>query len=177
MPRSPAALFELSRQALGTTQVGLGKLFGVARRTAQRWSSSGVPSYHLPQLAAYVHPHDAKLAAEIALSAGTTLEALGLVTPQPETVAPVHAPSHAIPPARVPPAPPMLVPPMAARPSPTPLPPAVVEAVVCACAEAMDLSPRQVRPGLHAAFAVALEIGLDVQTAERGLRAKLPSKT
>jgi hypothetical protein len=142
--------------------VGLGAMFGVARRTAQRWSQSGVPFYHLPELAKYVHPHNAALAAEIALSAGTTLEALGLVKPQPAPLAPSPgATAGPIAPA------PAMAAPVAAG---------LVEAVVCACADAMDLSPRQVRPGLHAAFAVAAEMGLDVQSVERWLRAKLPPK-
>lgn len=158
MPRSPAALFELSRVALGTTQVGLGRMFGVARRTAQRWSDTGVPFYHVPKLAMLVHPHDPELAAEIAASVGTTLEALGLVKPPPPVVPLVEAlPAPTAPPSPAPPVPP-------------PLPPEVAEAVVCACAEAMDLSPRAVRPGLHAAFAIAAQMGLDVQSVERWLR-------
>jgi hypothetical protein len=156
MARSPAALFELSRVALGTTQVGLGKMFGVARRTAQRWSDTGVPFYYLPKLAALVYARDPLLAAEIAASAGKTLEGLGIVKPSPPMAPPVDTPP-------APQAPPSPAP-------PPPLPAGVAEAVVCACAEAMDLSPRAVRQGLHAAFATAAQLGLDVQTVERWLR-------
>jgi hypothetical protein len=152
MPRSHAALFELSRQALGTTQVGLGQMYGVARRTAQRWAHSGMPSHHLPDLALRVHPHDPELAAEIALAAGTTLDALGIGAPA------------SLPPSA-----------QATVPSPPPHSPSIVDAVVCAAAETMDLSPRVVRAGLHAAFARAQELGLDVPTVERALRAR-PNK-
>jgi hypothetical protein len=155
MPLRPQALFELARIALGTTQVGLGASLGVARRTAQRWSDHGVPSYHLPDLARLVYPHDPALAAEVAAAAGTSLEALGIVQPPPPP-----APA-ALPPTPPPPAP------------PPPPPDGVVDAVVCAASEAMGLMPGAVRPGLHAAFARALEIGLSVELVERALRAKL----
>jgi hypothetical protein len=49
----------------------------------------------------------------------------------------------------------------------------VVDSVVCACAEAMDMMPRDVRPGLLAAFARATELGVDVQKVERVLRGTL----
>jgi len=148
-PRS-AALFELSRQALRTTQVGLGKMLGVSRRTAQRWTGAGVPSYEMRKLAHLVHPADPNLAGEIAKSMGTTLEALGIVSPPP------------------PPPPPAALPPVRLAP-----PNGVVDAVVCAAAEAMELMPREVRPALHAAFARAGEIGLTVEDVERALRATL----
>jgi hypothetical protein len=145
MSQHSAALFELSRQALGTTQAELGEMLGISRRTAQRWASAGVPSYEMRKLAQLVHAKDPKLAAQIAASVGTTLEAIGIVRP-------------------VPAAPP---------PAPRPSPDGVVDAVVCAAAEAMELMPRDVRPALHAAFARAGEIGLTVDDVERALRAKL----
>jgi hypothetical protein len=150
MSLSPGAIFELSRIALRTTQVGLGAMFGVSRRTAQRWSDRGFPSTQLPKLASLVHPLDPKLAAAIAAAAGTTLEALGIVRPEPA------------------PPPPLLPPPA------PPLPDSVVDAVVCAAAEAMDTMPRHARAGVHAAFARAKELGVDVAFVERVLRAQLP---
>jgi hypothetical protein len=142
------ALFELARQALGTTQEELGERLGVSRRTSQRWSGSGVPSYYLPELARLVHPHDPVLAGEIAQAAGMTLKAAGIVLPPPP-----------------PPAPP-----------PAPPPDGVVDAVVCAAAEAMEMMPKEVRPGLLAAFARAKEVGLTVDVVERALRSKLHSE-
>jgi hypothetical protein len=139
------ALFELARQALGTTQEELGERLGVSRRTSQRWAGSGIPSYYLPELARLVHPHDPVLAGEIAQAAGMTLKAAGIVLPPPP-----------------PPAPP-----------PAPPPDGVVDAVVCAAAEAMEMLPKAIRPGLHAAFLRAKEIGLTVDVIERALRMKL----
>jgi hypothetical protein len=168
MAKAPRPFFLLAHQAMGKTQAGLGEALGVARRTAQRWAQNGVPSYHMPELAKVVHPHDANLAAEIAAAVGTTLEALGLVVPaavpslEPapalvhEATAAASAASAAKP--ESPPAPAM--------------PDAVVDAVVCAAAEVMNLPPREVRAGLHAAFASAKEIGLTVDAVERALRAK-----
>jgi len=147
MPRDAIALFELSRQALGTTQEALGKMLGVSRRTAQRWTLSGIPGYRLPDLARLVHPHDPALAGEIAAAAGTTLAAAETTPAAPERVV--------------------------ASPPPADPPDGVVDAVVCAAAEAMEMMPRDVRPGLHAAFARASEIGLTVDVVERALRSKL----
>lgn len=170
MARSRRPLFLLAGQALGETQEGLGKALGVARRTAQRWAKTGIPDDTLPDLAKLVYPHDADLAAEIAAAAGTTLEALGLVAP---LVAPAPAPAVevAAAPARAPEPDPAA--PSASAP---PLPDAVVDAVVCAAAEVMNLSPREVRAGLLAAFACAREIGLSVDAVERALRAKQPKR-
>jgi hypothetical protein len=159
MPPSPLALFELSRSALHTTQSGLGEKLGVSRRTAQRWAQQGVPGYHMPALARLVHPHDAQLAGHIAAAMGTTLEAMGIVRPAPPPVAEVAPP----PPPPAPPLPP---------PAPPPPPDGVVDAVVCAAAEAMEMMPRDVRAGLHAAFARASEIGVTVAMVERVLRPK-----
>ncbi|HLK40364.1 MAG TPA: helix-turn-helix transcriptional regulator [Polyangiaceae bacterium] len=50
---------------------------------------------------------------------------------------------------------------------------AIVDAVVCAAAEAMNLMPREARPGLLAAFARAKQIGLSVDEVEGALRASL----
>ena len=57
------------------------------------------------------------------------------------------------------------------QPPPPPAPPP--DGVVCAAAEAMEMMPREVRPGLHAAFARAREIGLTVDVIEHALRVKL----
>lgn len=124
-------------------------MLGVSRRTAQRWSSQGMPSYEMTNLARVVHPREPALAADIVAALGTTLEAQGIVPPAP--------PAPAIPP-------------------PPPEPPAgVVDAVVCAAAEAMEMMPNEVRPGLYAAFARAREIGLTVDVIERALRSRLRS--
>ena len=81
MSQSSVALFELSAQVPRTTQVGLGEMLGVSRRTAQRGAASGVPSYEMRRLAELVHPVNPNLAMQIAASLGTTLETLGIVKP------------------------------------------------------------------------------------------------
>jgi hypothetical protein len=135
---SAAALFELSREALQTSQQGLGEMLGVSRRTAQRYARGGVPGYYMADLATLVAPHDRVLAEELASRAGTTLVALGAI---PAVTAPL-VPHDGL-----------------------------VDAIVCAAAEAMDASPRAVRAGLAAAFARARGLGLPLDAVERVLRA------
>jgi hypothetical protein len=147
MPPNPLGWFVLSQNALVATQAQLGAMLGVSRRTAQRWSRSGVPRHSLPDLARLVHPRAPDLAHDIMTFMGSTLEAAGIV-------APVSSPA----------------------PTPTPatsLPDVVVDALVCAAAEAMDVMPAKVRPGLHAAFVRAKELGLNVDTVERVLHERL----
>jgi hypothetical protein len=91
---------------------------------------------------------NASFAAEIAIGADTTLEALGIVRPPPP-----------------------------AAPPPLPAPPqpalgSVVDSIVCAAAEAVDLSPGAIRPALVAAFARARELGLGVEAVEGALAGK-----
>jgi hypothetical protein len=151
--RLTAAFFHRTCQALGSTQAELGEKLGVSRRTAQRWARHGTSL--LPQemaaLVALVHPSDADLAGELAMTLGQTLESLGVVPPPAPPLLP-HAP----------PAPPLV--PYAA----------IVDAVVCAAAEAMELTPRHVRLGLHAAFARAQELGLSMGGVVEALKASLP---
>jgi hypothetical protein len=103
----------------------------------------------MANLVAMVHPHDADLAVELAMTLGQTLESLGVVPPPP------------LPPPPAPPAPP-----------PTPSA-AIVDSVVCAAAEAMELTPGDVRLGLHAAFARAQELGLSVGGVVDALKVSL----
>jgi hypothetical protein len=49
----------------------------------------------------------------------------------------------------------------------------VVDAVVCAAADAMAMVPRDVRVGLHAAFARAKDLRVTVEMLERALRVQL----
>ena len=155
--------FERCRAAVGQASQGdLGKMLGVSRRTAQRYSDKGVPPHYRKELARLVYPFDAGLAAEIAGSLGHTLESLGVVVPPP-------------------PAPPPIVVVEAPPPPPPPLPPppppdGIVDAVVCAAAEAMEMMPRDVRPALLAAFRRAREIGVTVDMVERVLLASIPAQ-
>jgi transcriptional regulator with XRE-family HTH domain len=53
--------------------------------------------------------------------------------------------------------------------------PRVAQIVLCAAAEAMDASPRAVRPALLAAFRAAREEGFTLEAVERSLEAMSPS--
>jgi hypothetical protein len=130
--------------ALGVGHAGLAPLLGVSQRTLERWSG-GVQApmgLQLADLARCVHAKDPALAAEIAAASGQTLASLGIV-------AAVRAPTPTA--------------------TPTPTPTQLVDLVVCATAEAMDVSPRVVRPFLRTAFARARELGLDVATVDTAL--------
>jgi transcriptional regulator with XRE-family HTH domain len=78
------ALFDRARYALRVSQVGLAELLGASRRTGQRWDAG--QSYPSPSqliaLAKAVYARDSALASEVAISVGTTVEALGLAPPE-----------------------------------------------------------------------------------------------
>ena len=156
MARQVHLLFHRARAALHLTQVDLAEALGASRRTGQRWDADkSYPSNaQLRDLAKRVHPVDPKLASEIAASMDTTVETLGLVPPPP-------APS--------------------AQPSPPPLPAppvaSVVDSLVCAAAEAMDIVPRAVRPALLAAFTRARELQLTFEAVEKALQGKPAPKS
>lgn len=144
--------FVAVRRALSLgSHAELGEKLGVSRRTAQRFVTDGVPRHYKRDLARIVLPFDPGIAAQIAQSEDHTLVSWGLVQPEPQVVV-----QQAPPP----------------RPPPPPPPPAdgVVDAVVCAAAEAMEMMPRDVRAGLLAAFGKARAIGVDVAQVERVLR-------
>ncbi len=153
MPHPVSVLVSEARQALGTTQLDLAARLGVSRSTGQRWDACrSVPApAQLHELARLVHPVDADLAKRIAAAGGATLEALGIVVPPPPLQAPAEPPTSA------------------ARDR-------VVDAVVCAAAEAADAVPHAVRPVLLAAFTCARELGLTVEAVERGLARRLPAR-
>ncbi len=145
-----------ARQELGVSQGKLGELLGSSARTGQRWETTGsTPSpEQLHALAALVHPTSSALAAKIAAAGGTTLEKLGLV------------PSPPSPPPPAPPPPPL--------PSPDPI--HIVDTVVCAAAEAMQVMPDAIRPALRAAFRRARLAGLSVEAVDGALTpAPVPS--
>jgi hypothetical protein len=154
MPIKPEAYMAHAQLATRLTQSEIAARLGISRRTAQRYVDRGVQPHHVAELARIVHPYDAALAQEMAAHVGQTPESLGLVPP---------------------PTPPAATPPPPASPAPqvSPVADGVVDAIVCAAAEAMDLMPREVRPGLLAAFERAREIGVPVDVVERVLRSRL----
>ena len=90
-----------------------------------------------------MYPRNPAFTAEIAAMGGTTLEALGVLPAAPVAPSPALPPSPAAPPA--------------------PAVPAHADAVLCAVAERLDVSPRQLRPILAAAFARAHELRLTTE--------------
>jgi hypothetical protein len=144
---SGGTLLVLAAKALSMTYAELAKLLGVSKRTIIRWmqQSGGNADWRL--LAEKVFPCDSALAARLASHAGETLQSLGLVPPA--------APP---PPASAPTLPPRFT------------MPHIVDSIVCAAAEASDVSPRAVRATLLAAFARARELGLTALDVEEALR-------
>ncbi|HTB78524.1 MAG TPA: helix-turn-helix transcriptional regulator [Polyangiaceae bacterium] len=140
--------------ALGLTQERLGTLLMASRRTVSRWASgrSSPTADTLARLAVAVYPTDSGLAARLAVESGQTLESLGLVAPSP---------------------------PAAPAPPPRAFPPTalVVEAVVCAVAEAMQVPPSVAREALRAALARAQALGLSVEEMSEALSPPPPASS
>src|SRR5580692_2157521 len=134
--RPISALLVAAQHVLGVTQEGLGKILGgVTRRTVWRYQGGGTSPHHahVLALAGHVFPKDASLAAELAASRGQTLESLGLVAPQATKAEPPAAPMP--------------------RPIDAKQARLLVDSVVSAAAEELDVPPGNVRRVLHAAFA------------------------
>jgi len=151
MARNSGSIKNDLAAALAMTQQDLAELFGVSRRTIQRLKGDllFLSPARFSHAAVAMYPKDPELAARLAAQGRTTLEQLGLVRPA-------------------------LPPPSAARPTisptaPTPISPAAADSVVCAAADAMNLSPRALRPGLLAAFSHAHALGLSVEAVKAWL--------
>jgi DNA-binding XRE family transcriptional regulator len=136
-------LLEDARRTLVMSQRQFGPALGASHRTATRWASGKArpAPWELRKLAELLVPVDMALAAEAAAHIGETLENLGLVAASP---APAASPG-AIPPEDL------------------------VDVVVCAAAEASDVSPRAMRSALHVAFRRARQVGLTVEQVEQAL--------
>ncbi len=145
-----SSLLVAAGDVLHLNQRELAERLGVSRRTIVRWTAraTAIGPSDMIALARLVFPHDVQLAEALALKSATTLERLGLVRP-------------------VPPPPPPLPPPV---PSPPPPPLArLVDIVVCAVADALDLAPRAARPALLAGITRARELGLKLDEMEQAL--------
>jgi hypothetical protein len=133
---------------LGMHHGTIAQALGVSRRSVSRWALEGVrlPRSQLVPIAELALARRPDLAAEIAALAGETLESLGLVPAPPAQTL-------------------------------GPLPPhKLADLVVFAAAEACDVSPRAVRPGLLAAVRTAREVGLTLETLEALLTAPPASR-
>ena len=133
-------------------QKKLAHLVGSSERTVQRWYAGRGSPYpdHVTRLAVAVYPHGPDIARRLAVCIGQTLESLGLVAP---------------------PAPP---PPPA--PAPPPVTPWLVESVVAAAAEALDVSPRVARPAVLAAVERAKAASLSLDDLLAALSPPAPAK-
>jgi hypothetical protein len=133
----------------------LAELTGSSLRTVQRWSAGrSSPSLdQMKRLIVAVHPHDADIAGRLAACMGQTLASLGVVAP---------------------PAPAQLVtaPPAVERAA---LLPVLVESVVAAAAEALDVSPRVARPAVLAAMERARAAALTVDDLLAALQPSAPA--
>jgi hypothetical protein len=140
--------------ALSLNQRQLAHLLGSSERTVQRWYAKRATVYpdHITRLAIAVHPHDPDIARRLAATMGETLESLGLVAP------PLPAPIVASPQ------------PSPSPPERSPFLPLLVESVVSAAAEALDVSPRAARPAVLAAVERAKVAGLSVDDLLAALR-------
>ncbi len=145
-----------ARLALGLTQKQLGEVLHASMRTAHRWE--GGEAYpdveQVLKLARAVFPRDAKLAAELAQAAGTTLQAMGLApSPPPQAAA------------------------VAPAPPPRPFPPVslMIDSIVLAAVEAAEgltaipSTPQGVRDILRAGFARAHGLGLTIEEVSLAL--------
>ncbi len=138
-------LIKLARVRLGATQLTFGKQLGVHAQTISRWEfGRALPMHeHLQTMVRLVHPKDRELAALLAGRIGQNLHGLGL------------------------------------EPAVTPAQPVGVhakraaDAVLCAAAESIDLSPVRLRGALLAAVEEAVAAGLTLEALRDGLR---PSK-
>jgi hypothetical protein len=142
-------LLVLAQFALHKTQKTLGEALGVSMRTMSRWQGGRTapgPDVYV-KLARMVYPHDKELAAQLAQTAGTTVDALGLVPPPP-------------PPAPAPP-------PLPSKPAP--LLRHLVDSVVCAAGAAVDVPIRDLRRAHVASLTRAKELGLNVDELLAGL--------
>jgi transcriptional regulator with XRE-family HTH domain len=134
-----------ARQLLGMSQADFGELLQVSRRTAARYEygHSEPTIAQVKELARLVHDRgDPALATELADATSETLESLG-IAPR------AKPPEPFTPPARL-----------------------LVDAVVCAAADALEAAPgtmRGTRAAVLAAFRRARELRLPVEEVEKGL--------
>jgi hypothetical protein len=135
-----AELLQRVQGALGISQRKIGDLLGVSRRSIIRWQRGGatLSPTKWETLARACYPRDRDIAVQCAAYASQTLQSLGLEQPVPPASAAAPAPS----------------------PRPPPSARHLADSVVCAAAEAMQLTPQAMRPGVFAAFERAAALGM-----------------
>ena len=145
------ALLAQAFLTLGYLQRQLGQRLGVSTRTVQRWyAGQGSPSNaQWQELAKDAYLRHPDLAARFARQGGSSVEELGLVAPP----APASG-SRDLEPIEH-----------------------LADGVVCVAAEAIDVTPRAIRPALLAAFRRARQMRLTVEDIEGALAKPEPRKT
>jgi hypothetical protein len=157
MAHSPLHLAVFQAQhRLALNNRELAQLAGTSLRTVERWTSARSLPYpdHITRIAAAVHAVDPAVAAHLAALIGQSLESLGLVQAPPAPA--VAAPALAIVEAPLPAPDPAIA--VVAS-----LAPVLVESIVAAAAEALESTPRSVRPAVLAVIerAKATRLSLD----------------
>lgn len=96
--RSKSDLLIEARRTLGLTREQFGELLHSSKRTVARWEvgESSPATMDLFDLARHIYPRNAKLAEEIALAGGATLEKIGIVTAPSLPSIPGHVLADAI---------------------------------------------------------------------------------
>jgi hypothetical protein len=146
MPDDPIALIIKAGQALAASYQELGEHAHVSRRTVQRWITGE----------SWPAPHQLQMIA-VAVHPRDPVIAQRLAAAGGRTLESLGlVPAKALEAGR--------------RPSPTHL-----DAVICAAAEVLDISPRAVRPALAVAFARAHELGFDTAAFSEGFAASKPA--
>jgi hypothetical protein len=150
---------------LHLNQQQLADLLGSSLRTVQRWYARRSTMYpqDVSRLAAAVHPVDPDLARRLAACIGQTPESLGIVPPAASPPPPSPPAAAALPQAAA-----------GAPGVPSRLRPVLVEAVVAAAAEALDVSPRVARPAVLAAMERAKTADLAIDDLLAVLRPPAP---
>ncbi|HEY1691364.1 MAG TPA: helix-turn-helix transcriptional regulator [Polyangiaceae bacterium] len=151
------AAFWAASRALGFEQRQLAEFTGVSLRTVQRWSGGGSnPGWQdITRLAAAAYRVDRDAARRLAAAVGHTPESLGIVSPAPPAPPALPGPAPQAP---------------AAAAAPFALQCVLVEAIVAAAAEALDVSPRVARPAVLAAMERAKAASLSVDDLLAALR-------
>jgi len=153
-PNDVFALITAARRELGASQKDLAEICGLERRSVMKWQlGRGSPMpWNWQAMARAVYPRNASLAAQLAAAGGSTLSSLGLQAPPAAIAVPQVAP-----------------PPLLAATH-------LVDSIVCAAAETMQVSPHTIRPALVAAFQRSLALGLGNDAVLAGL-SPIPSTT
>jgi hypothetical protein len=144
-PQQVIELVQRAQLSLCFNQEMLAEMLGSSLRTVQRWAANkSCPSdEQLRKLAVAVHPCDADLGRRIAAVVRETPESLGLVAPAAVSTAPAR---------------------------PAAVTEMLVDSIVSAAADALDVSPRVARPALLAAMERATLAGLGVDEVLAVLR-------